>query len=200
MKSMQGVYDVEEKQNFHNEAFPWKMVDILRVAKPTLTIVDGLICGEGYGPIYTDPVTTNLIVSSTDVVAIDAVCSEIMGIEAHEVPITRLGHADDRVNEQVKKQLNKLIDVIKITDHTDLNTIERENILIRVNVPPSKRTEVFQLVEVCGADVIDISSKSIIVGMKGEPEEVDSLIELLHPYGIKELMRTGRLSMLKESR
>jgi hypothetical protein len=94
MKSMQGVFSVEEKQNYHNEAFPWKMVDILRVAKPTLTIADGLISGEGYGPIYTDPVEMNIVVSSTDVVAIDAVCSKIMGIEPFEVPITRLGHAE----------------------------------------------------------------------------------------------------------
>lgn len=94
MKSMQGVYSVEEKQVFHNEGFPWKMVDILRVAKPTLTIVDGLIAGEGYGPIYTEPVEMNLIVSSTDVVALDVVCGKLMGIEPHEVPITRLGHAE----------------------------------------------------------------------------------------------------------
>jgi len=94
MKSMQGVFSVHDKVNFHNEAFPWKMVDILRVAKPDLTIVDGLICGEGYGPIYTDPVEMNLIVSSQDVVAIDAVCSALMGIHPFEVPITRLGHSE----------------------------------------------------------------------------------------------------------
>jgi len=94
MKSMQGVFSVEDKVNHHNEAFPWKMVDILRVAKPHLTIVDGLICGEGYGPIYTEPVEMNLIVTSEDVVAIDAVCSAIMGIEPFEVPITRLGHSE----------------------------------------------------------------------------------------------------------
>ena len=94
MKSMQGVFSTEDKVNFHNEAFPWKMVDILRVAKPHLTVVDGLICGEGYGPIYTDPVEMNLIVASEDVVAVDAVCSAIMGIEPFEVPITRLGHSE----------------------------------------------------------------------------------------------------------
>ncbi len=94
MKSMQGVYSVDDKQDFHNEGFPWKMVDILRVAKPTLTIVDGLIAGEGYGPIYTEPVKMDLIVSSTDVVALDVVCGKIMGIEPHEVPITRLGHTE----------------------------------------------------------------------------------------------------------
>ena len=94
MKSMQGVFSTEDKVSFHNEAFPWKMVDILRVAKPHLTIVDGIICGEGYGPIYTEPVEMNLIVSSKDVVAIDAVCSAIMGIDPFEVPITRLGHSE----------------------------------------------------------------------------------------------------------
>jgi hypothetical protein len=66
------------------------MVDILRVAKPHLTVVDGLICGEGYGPIYTDPVEMNIIVTSEDVVAVDAVCSAVMGIDPIEVPITRL--------------------------------------------------------------------------------------------------------------
>ena len=94
MKSMQGIFSVHDKVDFHNEAFPWKMVDILRIIKPHLTIVDGLICGEGYGPIYTEPVVMDLIVTSEDVVAIDAVCSAIMGIDPFEVPITRLGHSE----------------------------------------------------------------------------------------------------------
>ncbi|MCH8215535.1 MAG: DUF362 domain-containing protein [Planctomycetes bacterium] len=94
MKSMQGVFSVDDKVDYHNEAFPWKMVDILRVLKPHLTVVDGLIGGEGYGPIYTDPVEMNIVVTSQDVVAIDAVCSALMGIEPFEVPITRLGHTE----------------------------------------------------------------------------------------------------------
>ncbi len=94
MKAMQGVFHVDDKVNYHNEAFPWKMVDILRACPPKLTLVDGLICGENYGPIYTDPVEMGLIVASADVVAVDAVCSAIMGIEPFEVPITRLGHSE----------------------------------------------------------------------------------------------------------
>lgn len=94
IKSMQGVYSVDDKVKFHNECFPWKMIDILRVVKPHLTIVDGLICGEGYGPIYTSPVDMKLIVSSEDVVSVDAVCSAIMGIDPIEVPITRLAHTE----------------------------------------------------------------------------------------------------------
>ena len=94
IKALQGVFSHEDKVKFHTEAFPWKMVDMLRVAKPHLTIVDGLVCGEGYGPVYSDPVEMNLIVSSEDVVSIDAVCSEIMGIRAYEVPITRLADTE----------------------------------------------------------------------------------------------------------
>lgn len=94
IKNLQGVFKVEEKMAFHNESFPWKMVDILRVAKPHLTIVDGLICGEGYGPIYPSPVEMNLIASSEDIVAVDAVCTAIMGIDPFEVPITCLAHTE----------------------------------------------------------------------------------------------------------
>jgi len=94
IKALQGVYSVEDKIQFHTEAFPWKMIDMLRVAKPHLTIVDGLICGEHFGPIYTEPVKMDLIVTSEDVVSIDAVIAEIMGIKAYEVPITRLADTE----------------------------------------------------------------------------------------------------------
>lgn len=93
IKSMQGVFGVDDKILLHNEAFPWKMLDMLQAAKPDLNIVDGIICGEGYGPIYTDPVKMNLIVASEDVVATDVVCGRIMDIDPIEVPITRLAMA-----------------------------------------------------------------------------------------------------------
>lgn len=92
IKGMQGVYSTDDKIKFHTESFPWKMVDMLRAAKPDLNIVDGLICGEGYGPIYTEPVDMGLIVASTDPVATDAVCGKIMEIDPMEVPITRLAY------------------------------------------------------------------------------------------------------------
>ncbi|HOO71484.1 MAG TPA: acetolactate synthase small subunit [Spirochaetota bacterium] len=112
--------------------------------------------------------------------------------------MTIVVRGDDRVIEQVKKQLNKLIDVIKVTDHSDLPTVQREIILIRVNAPANKRSELYQLGEIFRAEIADISPKSITLGMKGEPEKIDNFIELLRPYGIKELMRTGRMSLLKE--
>jgi acetolactate synthase-1/3 small subunit len=105
---------------------------------------------------------------------------------------------DDRIIEQVKKQLNKLIDVIKVSEHTDMATVEREIVLIKVNAQPSKRAEIYQLGDIFNADIADISPKAITLGAKGDPEKIDNFIELLRPYGIKELMRTGRVSLLKE--
>ncbi len=105
---------------------------------------------------------------------------------------------DDRVIEQVKKQLNKLIDVIKISDHTDISSIQREFILIRVSAQPKTRSEIIKLGEVFNANIAEISPKSITLGIKGDPDKIDEVVELLRPYGIKELMRTGRISMLKD--
>jgi acetolactate synthase-1/3 small subunit len=112
--------------------------------------------------------------------------------------MTIVGSGDDRVIEQVKKQLNKLIDVIKVSDHTDMPTVERELAMIRVNAQPSKRAELYHLGEIFKAELTDISTKSITFGVKGDPCKIDNFIELLKPYGIKDMMRTGRVSMLKE--
>lgn len=105
---------------------------------------------------------------------------------------------NDRIIEQVKKQLNKLIDVIKVTDHTGAPAVQRELALIKVNAPPAKRAEIYQLGEIFRAEITDISTKSITVGVKGDRDKIDNFIKLLQPYGIKELMRTGMVSILKE--
>jgi acetolactate synthase-1/3 small subunit len=112
--------------------------------------------------------------------------------------MTIVVRGDDKILEQVKKQLNKLIDVIKITDHTSALSIQREIALVKVNAPPAKRSEIFQIGEVFKAEIADISTKSIIFAVKGDPAKIDNFIELISPYGIKELMRTGRLSIIKD--
>ncbi|OHD67637.1 MAG: acetolactate synthase small subunit [Spirochaetes bacterium RBG_16_49_21] len=123
----------------------------------------------------------------------------VSATEQDDVSImTIVVRGDDRVIEQVKKQLNKLIDIIKVSDHTELPTVEREFVLLKVNALPSKRAEIYQLGEIFKADIADISHKTITLGVKGEPENIDTFIELMRPYGIKELMRTGRVSLLKE--
>lgn len=127
-----------------------------------------------------------------DSLAVSNTCHEDVSV------MTIVVSGDDRVLEQVKKQLNKLIDVIKVSDHTDVSSIQRETILIRVNAQPGKRAEIIKLGEVFNANIAEVSSRSITLGIKGEPERIDEAVELLRPYGIKEMMRTGRISMLKD--
>lgn len=105
---------------------------------------------------------------------------------------------DDRIIEQVKKQLNKLIDVIKVTDHSEAPAITRELSLVKVHAVPAKRSELLHIGDLFNADVADVSPKSITFGIKGDPEKIDNFIELVRPYGIRELMRTGLVSILKE--
>ena len=105
---------------------------------------------------------------------------------------------DDRVLEQVKKQLNKVINVIKVLDHSELPSIQRELALIKVNAQPNKRAEIHQLVEIFKGEVADISQKNITISINGEPEKIENFVELLRPYGIKELLRTGRISLHKQ--
>jgi acetolactate synthase-1/3 small subunit len=123
----------------------------------------------------------------------------VSATEQEDVSImTIVVRGDIRVIEQVKKQLNKLVDVIKVTEHTDLPTVQREIVLVKVNALPGNRAEIYQLGEIFRADIADISTKTITLGVKGDPEKINNFIELLKPYGIRELMRTGRVSLLKE--
>ncbi|MBN2040820.1 MAG: acetolactate synthase small subunit [Spirochaetes bacterium] len=104
---------------------------------------------------------------------------------------------DDKIIEQVKKQLNKLIDVIKISDHLISNSIQRELAILKVSVSPSKRLEVFQLAQMFKAEIADMSQKNMTLSIDSDPESLDKFIELLRPYGIKELIRSGRVSLLR---
>jgi len=112
--------------------------------------------------------------------------------------MTIVVRGDDRVIEQVKKQLNKLIDVIKVSDHTNASSVQCELALVRINAAPNKRAEISQLGEIFHADIADISAKSITLVVKGDPGRIEDFIELVRPYGIKELMRSGRVSLSKE--
>ena len=112
--------------------------------------------------------------------------------------MTIVVRGDDRIIEQVKKQLNKLIDVIKVSDHSDYPSVQRELALVKVTAQPAKRSEVYQLAEIFRAEIVDISLKTITLELTGEPEKIDNFIELMRPYSIKELIRTGRISMNKE--
>lgn len=112
--------------------------------------------------------------------------------------ITIVVHGDDRVIEQVKKQLNKLIDVIKVHDHTHVPTAQREIAMVKIQLTPSKRVELFQIAQTFKAEIIDISQKTLTLEVMGHPTTVDNFIEIIRTYGIKELIRSGRVSFARE--
>jgi acetolactate synthase I/III small subunit len=105
---------------------------------------------------------------------------------------------DDAHIEQVDKQLNKLIDVIKVSDITDNETVERELALIKVNAEPgSSRAEVMQIASIFRAQIIDVGSKTVVLQVTGDTEKIDALEKLLRQYGVKELVRTGKIAVLR---
>jgi len=107
---------------------------------------------------------------------------------------------DDRVIEQVKKQLEKLVDVIEVRDITREPAVMRELALIRVQAVSERRGEVVQLVELYRARVVDVDHDSLMVEVSGTEEKVNHLITLLEPYGIEEIMRTGPVAMVRGAR
>ncbi|ACS99979.1 MULTISPECIES: acetolactate synthase small subunit [Paenibacillus] len=98
---------------------------------------------------------------------------------------------DDHTLEQITKQLYKLIDVIKVIDLSSNPMVSRELALIKVSAEPSARPEILGVVDTFRAAVVDIGTHSLIVQVIGDTEKIDAMVELLKPYGIRELSRTG---------
>jgi acetolactate synthase-1/3 small subunit len=109
--------------------------------------------------------------------------------------MTIVSEGDDKTLEQIKKQLNKLIDVIKVVDFKEGEFVDRELILIKVAVTPKNRKEVLEAVDSTGAKIVNAGSKSISVEASGDQNAIKSLIELLRPFGVMEVVRTGRIAL-----
>ena len=107
---------------------------------------------------------------------------------------------DDTVLEQITKQLHKLIDVIKVVDYQDIPTVQRELAMIKVNADPATRAEIMQIVDIFRAKIIDISDKSFTIEVTGSVEKIDAMENLLMANGIRELVRTGRIAMMRGAR
>ena len=104
---------------------------------------------------------------------------------------------DAKIIDQVKKQLNKLIDVIKVIDLTGEVFIDRELLLVKVSANSKTRTELFQLAEVFNGSIADITPGSVTIEVSASPRRIDAFIALLVPHGIKELARTGRIALAR---
>lgn len=109
--------------------------------------------------------------------------------------MTIIVKGNDKILEQVEKQLNKLIDVIKVIDFKETKHVERDLALAKVKADKTNRDEILQIVKTFRAKVIDISAASVIIEITGKEEKVDALINMLKPFGIKEMSRTGIIAM-----
>jgi len=97
--------------------------------------------------------------------------------------------------EQVRKQLDKLIDVVKVTDITEGRIVARELALIKVHTSSTTRSEIMQIVDIFRAKIVDVSADSMTIEATGDEEKIDSLHNLLKKFGIKEMARTGRIAL-----
>jgi acetolactate synthase-1/3 small subunit len=118
--------------------------------------------------------------------------------EYSRMTITVQGDRD--VLEQVIKQLSKLINVIRVSELDPSESLERELAVIKVSVDRENRSEIMQIVNIFRARIIDVSQRSMIIEVTGDEEKVDAIIQLLRQFGIKELARTGKVSMLRGAR
>ena len=107
---------------------------------------------------------------------------------------------DDRILEQVRKQLAKIISVVKVQDFADRQVVARDLMLISVSAPPEKRPEIFALIEMFRAKVVDIGSKFVTVEVSGPERKIEAFIDVCRPYGIKNLARTGTIAMARHGK
>lgn len=99
--------------------------------------------------------------------------------------------------EQVRKQLDRVIDVIKVSDITDDNMVARELALIKVRATSSSRSEIIEIVNIFRANIVDVAPGSVTIEVTGDEKKIDSLLNLVRSFGIKELARTGRIGMTR---
>lgn len=113
--------------------------------------------------------------------------------------ITLVTTGNDDIIEQITKQLNKLIDVVKVTDMTEFDHVERELLLIKVKPRPEKKAEVLNLTEIFRGRVIDSSEKTFTIEVSGAEKKLNAFIDLMRQFGIDEFVRSGKVAIMREA-
>lgn len=112
--------------------------------------------------------------------------------------MTIVTRGDDQIIEQITKQLNKLIDVIKVIDLTFESFVERELALVKVQSTTTTRSEIMLIAEIFRAKVVDLSNRTLTLEVTGSQQKIDAIINMLKPFGLKEVARTGRVALKRE--
>lgn len=112
--------------------------------------------------------------------------------------ITIVTTGDDRIVEQVTKQLRKLVDVIKVTDLTDLHFVDREMILVKISATEKTKAEILRINDIFRGKIVDVSPTSYTFEITGDEGKIEAFIKLLKPFGVKEIARTGKVAVSRE--
>ena len=112
--------------------------------------------------------------------------------------MTIVVNGDDRILEQVEKQLNKLIDVVKVSEYSNTKHVERDLALIKVRTTRQNRSEILQIVDIFRAKIVDVSHESVMIEMTGNEGKIKAILEMLKPFGIREMARTGIIAMARK--
>lgn len=128
---------------------------------------------------------------------IESLCvAETIDPDVSRITLVTVG--DMAVTEQVKKQLNKLINIIKVSDFTDTAFVQREMALIKVSAKPEHRAEILRMVDIFRSRVVDVGADYYTVEMTGDEDKITAFLNLLKPMGIKEIARTGAIALARE--
>ena len=142
-----------------------------------LTRIAGLFSGRGYNIATLNVAPTN-----------DATASRM----------TIVTHGDEAALEQIVKQLNKLPDVIKVQDFREGEYVDRELVLVKVAVDSKTRAEVMQITDIFRAKIVDVQPKSLAIEITGTEDKVEKFIELMKPFGVTDLTRTGKVALARK--
>jgi len=104
---------------------------------------------------------------------------------------------DEAKVEQVRKQLDKIIEIVRIVDITDMQPVTRELALIKIKATASTRSEIIQIVDIFRANIVDVGADSLMIEVTGDEEKINSLLDLLRGFGIREIARTGRIALCR---
>jgi acetolactate synthase-1/3 small subunit len=113
--------------------------------------------------------------------------------------MTVAAHGDDRVLEQIVNQLQKLVEVIEVKDLTRDKHVERELVLIKVSADSTRRTELLEIANIFRAKVIDMSAEAVIIEVTGSEDKIAAIIDMVRPFGIEEIARTGKIALSRSS-
>jgi len=143
-----------------------------------LSHISGMLASRGYN-------IDSLVVGETEEARLSRMTFVVVG--------------DDTVLEQVRKQLEKIVTVVRVEDVSASDHVERDLMLIRVQSPPGRRSEIRELVEIFRGRIVDVSPDRMMIEISGQERKIESFIELMRPFGILELARTGRIAMVRGS-